>query len=123
MIRGVIEGFYGPPWTHEERLDLIRFCAAEGLDTWVHAPKDDPYHRERWREPYPEPEAERLAELAGAAQRFVYAIAPGLSIDYSSEGDFEALLAKREQVRALGAHEVQLLWDDIELTPNSGRAQ
>ena len=123
MIRGVIEGFYGPPWTHEERLDLIRFCAAEGLDTWVHAPKDDPYHRERWREPYPEPEAERLAELAGAAQRFVYAIAPGLSIDYSSEGDFEALLAKREQVRTLGVHEVQLLWDDIDPTPNSGRAQ
>jgi hyaluronoglucosaminidase len=48
VIRGVIEGFYGTPWTHEERLDLIRFCAAEGLDTWVHAPKDDPYHRPRW---------------------------------------------------------------------------
>ena len=123
MIRGVIEGFYGPPWTHEERLDLIRFCADEGLDTWVHAPKDDPYHRERWREPYPEAEAERLAELAGEARRFVYAIAPGLSIDYSSEADFEALLAKRDQVLALGAQEVQLLWDDIEPTPDSGRLQ
>ena len=60
LIRGVIEGFYGPPWTHEERLDLIRFCANEGLDTWVHAPKDDPFHRERWREPYPETELTQL---------------------------------------------------------------
>jgi hyaluronoglucosaminidase len=93
----------------------------------VHAPKDDPYHRRRWREPYPGPEAERLAELASetrrAGVRFVYAIAPGLSIDYSSETDFEALVAKREHVRALGAVEVQLLWDDIDPTPESGRLQ
>ena len=53
-MRGVIEGFYGAPWSHDERLDLIRFCAQHGLNTWVHAPKDDPYHRARWREPYPE---------------------------------------------------------------------
>lgn len=24
-ITGVIEGFYGPPWTHEERLDMLDF--------------------------------------------------------------------------------------------------
>ena len=23
MIRGVIEGFYGTPWSHDERLDLM----------------------------------------------------------------------------------------------------
>jgi hyaluronoglucosaminidase len=114
----VIEGFYGAPWTHDERLDLIRFCAAEGFDTWVHAPKDDVFHRERWREPYPEPELEQLAELVGAARRsgveLVYAIAPGLSIDYSSDRDFEALIGKCEQVRTIGVETVQLLWDDIE---------
>ena len=69
MIRGVIEGFYGTPWSHDERLDLIRFCADEGFDTWVHAPKDDPYHRERWREPYPDDELTRLAELRRIAVR------------------------------------------------------
>jgi len=37
-IRGVIEGFYGEPWSHEERLDLIAFCGREGFNTWVHAP-------------------------------------------------------------------------------------
>ena len=55
-VRGVIEGFYGTPWTHEERLDLIRFCGAHGLNTWVHAPKDDACHRKLWREPYPDDE-------------------------------------------------------------------
>lgn len=122
MIRGLIEGFYGEPWTHGERLDLIRFCADVGLDTWVHAPKDDPYHRVQWREPYPEEELERLGELVAEARRvgvaLVYAIAPGLSMCYARERDFELLLGKCEQVRSVGVETVQLLWDDVDHTLN-----
>ncbi|HZP73564.1 MAG TPA: protein O-GlcNAcase [Gaiellaceae bacterium] len=127
MIRGVIEGFYGPPWSHAERLDLIRFCGEEGLTTWVHAPKDDPHHRARWRDPYPADEVERLSELIAethtAGVAFAYAIAPGLSIDYDDEHDFELLLAKCEQVRAIGADSIQLLWDDIESRDGEGQAR
>ena len=122
MIRGVIEGFYGTPWSHDERLDLIRFCADEGFDTWVHAPKDDPYHRARWDEPYPDEELARLGELVTEARRvgveLAYAIAPGLSIRYTFDDDFERLLAKCEQVRSIGVETFQLLWDDIEHTLN-----
>jgi hyaluronoglucosaminidase len=121
-IRGVIEGFYGPPWSHAERLDLLRFAAAEGFNTWVHAPKDDAYHRKLWREPYPDPELERLAELAAEAARlgvdFAYAIAPGLDLCYSKESEWDALLAKLDQVRSVGIRSFQLLWDDIEHTLN-----
>lgn len=117
-VRGLIEGFYGTPWTHEERRDLIRFCAEHGLNTWVHAPKDDSYHRARWREPYPEPELGRLAELVHEADRvgvdFAYAIAPGLDVCYSSDAELERVLAKVEQVRAAGVRHFQLLWDDVE---------
>lgn len=126
MIKGLIEGFYGPPWTHAERLDLIRFCGEEGLTTWVHAPKDDPFHRADWRDPYPEAEFERLGELVAAAHaagvEFAYAIAPGLSIAYEDERDFELLHAKCEQVRAIGADAIQLLWDDIESRDGAGQA-
>jgi hyaluronoglucosaminidase len=119
-MRGVIEGFYGTPWTHDERLDLIRFCGLHGLNTWVHAPKDDPYHRARWREPYPDAELEQLAELVQEADSngvdFAYAIAPGLDICYSHESEFETLLAKIEQVRGIGVRHFQLLWDDLEHT-------
>lgn len=121
-IRGVIEGFYGPPWSHAERLDLLRFCVGEGFNMWVHAPKDDPYHRKLWREPYPERELERLGELAAEAARlgadFAYAIAPGLDLCYSRESEWEALLAKIEQVRSVGVRSFQLLWDDLEHTLN-----
>ena len=116
----MIEGFYGAPWSHAERLDLLGFCGREGLDAWVHAPKDDPYHRRLWREPYPDDELARLGELARAAEgagvELAYALAPGLDVCYSLEADFEAALAKCEQVRSAGVRSFQLLWDDIEHT-------
>jgi hyaluronoglucosaminidase len=126
VIRGVIEGFYGPPWTHEERLDMIRFCADEGFGTWVHAPKDDPFHRAQWKDPYPDDELARMGELVAECERvgveFAYAIAPGLSIDYASDADFDALVAKCEQVRGIGVRTFQLLWDDIESRDGAGQA-
>src|SRR4051794_41693108 len=107
-VRGVIEGFYGPPWSHDERLDLIRFCGGHGLNTWVHAPKDDPFHRQRWRDPYPDDELQRIVQLVGECVsndvEFVYAIAPGLDICYSREAEFDALLAKCHQLKGIGVN-------------------
>jgi hyaluronoglucosaminidase len=115
--RGTIEGFYGPPWSHEERLDHLRFCARNKLNSYSYAPKDDPYHRERWREPYPPAELARLAELVRLAEdlgvRFTYTIAPGLSMIYSSPDEQRLLFAKAEQLWAVGVRSFALLFDDI----------
>jgi hypothetical protein len=93
----------------------------------VHAPKDDPYHRAQWRDPYPEDELAQLGNLAAECRRvgveFAYAIAPGLSIDYDSEADFTALHAKCEQVQSVGVRAFQLLWDDIESRDGAGQAR
>ena len=62
-LRGVVEGFYGKPWTQEQRVDMMAFCEAHGLNAYIYAPKDDPYHREKWREPYPESQRKKLAKL------------------------------------------------------------
>jgi hypothetical protein len=32
-MRGTAEGFYGPPWSHDERLAHLEFSARAGLDT------------------------------------------------------------------------------------------
>ena len=61
-IRGVIEGFYGTPWSDEQRLDMIDFLAAHRFNTFLYAPKDDPFLRDRWREPH-------AADAAAAAAR------------------------------------------------------
>lgn len=128
-MRGIIEGFYGPPWSHPTRLELLDFMGRYKMNTFVYAPKDDPYHRERWREPYPPAEKARLAELVDRAQKnrvdFVFAISPGLSIEYSSDEEFERLVEKTEAMWELGVRHFALLLDDIspELIHPSDRAR
>ncbi|PZG06278.1 beta-N-acetylhexosaminidase family protein [Nonomuraea aridisoli] len=116
-LRGTIEGFYGTPWTHAKRLDHLRFSGRHKLNAYVYAPKDDPYHRERWREPYPEEELARLGELVAEAAarhvRFVFALSPGLSMVCSDPAERAALRAKAAQVWEAGVREYALLFDDI----------
>jgi hyaluronoglucosaminidase len=116
-IRGVIEGFYGNPWSHAERLDCVRFIGRHGMNTFVYGPKDDPLVRRRWREPYDDSRLARLGELiataADAGVEIIYGISPGLSMQYSSEIDRERLLAKLGQVGSLGVKRFALLLDDL----------
>src|SRR5699024_10505650 len=59
-IRGFIEGYYGIPWTDQDRMSLMEFGGNFKMTSYVFAPKDDPYHNSEWRKPYPE---ERLNEI------------------------------------------------------------
>ncbi|POX52523.1 hyaluronidase [Streptomyces sp. Ru71] len=119
-LRGTIEGFYGKPWTQAERLDQMDFYGDVKANTYVYAPKDDPYHRDKWREPYP---AEKLAELGvlvGRARanhvRFTFAVSPGGSICYSDPADRTALKAKLQAMYDLGTRAFSLPLDDISYT-------
>ncbi|GGM43625.1 beta-N-acetylglucosaminidase [Longimycelium tulufanense] len=117
-LRGAIEGFYGSPWTHGERMDQLAFYGDVKMNTYVYAPKDDPYHREKWREPYPPEKLRQLGELVRQAQdhhvRFTFALSPGLSICYSNPADFDALVAKLRALYDLGVRSFSLPLDDIE---------
>ena len=44
---------------------------------------------------------------------FIYAISPGLDIQYSAPGEIEALKNKLEQVASIGVHSFAFLFDDI----------
>lgn len=115
--RGTVEGFYGTPWSHQARSAHLEFSAEVGLNTYVYAPKDDPYHRDRWREPYPAAELGRLAELAATARRlgvrFVYAISPALSMRFAEDAEHAALAAKAGQLHDAGVTSFGLFFDDV----------
>ncbi len=62
---GLIEGYYGRPWSWNERFETMRFLAAWGYGFHLYAPKADAHLRRRWREPHPAEEARSLATFAG----------------------------------------------------------
>jgi len=123
-VRGIIEGFYGPPWSREERIGMMRLLSRYKMNTYVYGPKDDPFHRERWREPYGEESLRNLKELVDEAAAcgldFWYSVGPGLSMCYSRRSgvqsagrDIEALERKLLQVQDLGVRTFGLFLDDI----------
>ena len=116
-VRGYIEGFYGKPWSYKNRRMMLELMSFYGMNTYYYAPKDDPYHRDKWSELYPENELSALSELASLCKEkfvdFHYCIAPGLSMKYSSEEDFDKLARKAEQLYSIGIRNFGLLVDDI----------
>ncbi|MBQ8763625.1 MAG: beta-N-acetylglucosaminidase domain-containing protein [Clostridia bacterium] len=117
-VRGYIEGFYGTPWTHESRKSVMSLMAKNRMNTVYHAPKDDLYHREKWREKYPESDLARLKELVDTSKNyfmdFYWCIAPGLSMKYSDDKEFDALIEKTKQLYSIGITHFGLLLDDID---------
>lgn len=117
FLAGVVEGFYGQPWSEGERAELFQWMGDWGLNTYLYAPKDDLKHRALWREEYSSEEASRLRDLIRrAAQReirFIYALAPGLDIRYCRASDIDRILTRFNQMLSLGCRDFALLFDDI----------
>lgn len=116
--RGVVEGFYGTPWSHQVRLSLIDFYGQFKMNYYLYGPKDDPYHScPNWRLPYPEKEAESIKELVTACNRnrvdFVWAIHPGQDIKWN-DTDYNNLVHKFNLMYDLGIHSFAIFFDDIE---------
>jgi hyaluronoglucosaminidase len=122
--RGIIEGFYGEPWSHEARVEVIEFVAERGMNAYVYAPKDEPKHRARWREPYDGEEHARLADLAARCAkvgvRFGFAVSPGLDLDNTSATDRAALLAKLLHLLDAGTDWFVVALDDIPMSAGLG---
>lgn len=114
---GVIEGFYGAPWSAAERLELFEWMARWRLNRYMYAPKDDLKHRAIWRESYTGDEADRFRELIDAAAaggiRFIYALSPGLDIKYDDPAELHILQRRVDQMMTLGCRDFALLFDDI----------
>ncbi|XP_062349276.1 protein O-GlcNAcase-like [Cinclus cinclus] len=118
FLCGVVEGFYGRPWSMDQRKLLFQWLQRRGLNCYMYAPKDELKHRLLWREPYTEHEAARMRSLIEAAQEqgveFIFAISAGQDMVFSSAGDRLLLQQKLRQVAAMGCRSFALLFDDID---------
>ncbi|MEC0089688.1 beta-N-acetylglucosaminidase domain-containing protein [Paenibacillus macquariensis] len=119
--RGFIEGFYGFPWSHEDRMSLMRFGGTMKMNSYIFAPKDDKYHNSAWRTPYPANELAKIKELVDVGHesktQFVWAIHPGFNmINWNNyDAELQTLLAKLEQLYSIGVRQFGLFMDDISL--------
>ncbi|MGW8886404.1 beta-N-acetylglucosaminidase domain-containing protein [Streptomyces sp. NPDC055749] len=115
--RGMAEGFYGQPWTREERLAQIAFMGRTKQNRYLYAAGDDPYRQARWREPYP---AEHRADFRALAEKaraehvtLGWAVSPGQAMCMASDGDIKALTRKIDAMWALGIRVFQLQFQDV----------
>lgn len=106
---GVIEGFYGPPWTFDERAACIDVLARHGGNAYVWAPKSDPRHRDAWREPFTIDEVSGFARLAqqSADVSVSVGLTPGV------EATIDDVVAKLAPVLDAGCRGITLCFDDL----------
>ena len=119
-LRGIVEGFYGKPWNFDIRADMLKFCGEYKLNSYIYAPKDDLYHRVKWREPYPEDKIKELKNLVDIAVQnnvhFIFAISPGLDLNYEGEKgekDFQFMLNKLDSMYNIGIRDFAIFFDDL----------
>lgn len=118
-IRGFIEGYYGIPWTNEDRMSLMEFGGEFKMTSYIFAPKDDLYHTSKWRELYPEDELKAIAKMAqvGVATKtkFVWTAHPFMggfnANDYHNE--MIKLKSKFDQLYSVGVRQFGILGDDV----------
>ncbi len=124
--RGFIEGYYGIPWSNEDRISLMEFGGQFKMTSYVFAPKDDPYHSSQWRVPYPEDKLAEIVEMAAVGNankcRFVWTIHPFMysaitAATYAT--DIEVIKSKFEQLYNVGVRQFGVLGDDAGSLPRS----
>ncbi|MGJ7032435.1 beta-N-acetylglucosaminidase domain-containing protein [Niabella hirudinis] len=123
--RGIVEGFYGNPYSFQDRLRLFAFMGHNKMNTYIYGPKDDPYHGfgTKWRDPYPAEQAMNMKKLIDAAHKnkvnFIWAVHPGNNISWDDKDgddvvdDFKACVNKFRKMYELGVRSFAVFFDDI----------
>lgn len=125
---GLIEGFYGKPWSWEARADAVAFLAPHGYGFYYYAPKADAFLRRRWREPHPSDMDDALRRLSSHCRslgvRFGVGLSPYELYRSFDAGARRALAAKLAYLDAIGVDDLAILFDDMRGDlPNLARTQ
>ena len=114
---GVIEGFYGTPWSFESRLAYADYLAALHLNTFIYCPKADPYLRKRWMEDWPQAEWRQLQQLSQAYRQrglnWGVGLSPYALYDNYGARERARLESKIARLVDLDAAIIAILFDDM----------
>jgi hyaluronoglucosaminidase len=114
---GIIEGFYGKPWTWEARKESVSFLAPYGYRFYLYAPKADVFLRRRWQESHPDAYAKELEAFGSHCRdvgvRFGVGLSPYELFNSFDDASRASLARKLEFFDAIGAEDVAILFDDM----------
>lgn len=113
---GVIEGYFGGPWSHEDRKRVLSRLAELGFSFFHYAPKADAFLRRRWREPHPPPALAALADLSahcrGLGLRFGVGLSPYELYHDATAAARADFAAKVRALDDIGLDDLAILFDD-----------
>lgn len=125
--RGLVEGYYGYPYSIEVKKDLMRFMMRHKMNTYLYGAKSDPYHSQKWKEAYPTSltaEQEKngwlsqdmireITEMSAATKvNFIWAIHPGTDF-ISSSTVISDIMGKYDKMYKLGVRQFAVFVDDV----------
>ena len=111
----IIEGYFGKPWSHEDRKQVVTRLRELGFSSFHYAPKADAFLRRRWREPHPDAALATLGDLSAHCRRVGMRFGVGLS-PYELYRDFSGsakadFLAKIRALDDIGLDDLAILRD------------
>ena len=114
--RGLVEGYYGNPYSEANRMSIFELFGRQKMNVYIYGPKDDAYHKSKWREEYPAAQAAKITEYVNAAKankvEFVWAIHPGEDIQWN-QTDRNNIVNKLKAMCGLGVRTFAVFWDDL----------
>ena len=129
--RGIIEGYYGVPYSSEVSQDLFRFMARYKMNMYMYGAKSDPYHSQKWADPYPTSITSEQRKLGYLSQKmlrditktahqckvnFIWAIHPGSAFTNASNTDVvPKIMTKFQNMYKLGVRQFGLCVDDVSI--------
>ena len=114
--RGLVEGYYGNPYSEADRMGLLEMFGEMKMNVYIYGPKDDAYHKSKWREEYPADLAKKITEYVNVAKankiEFMWAIHPGEDIQWN-DTDRANIVNKLKAMCELGVRSFAVFWDDL----------
>ncbi len=114
--RGLVEGYYGNPYSEANRMSLFEMFGRQKMNVYIYGPKDDVYHKDRWREKYPTAQGKKITQYVNAAKAnkvdFVWAIHPGNDIQWN-DTDRKNIVNKLKAMYDLGVRTFAVFFDDV----------
>jgi len=115
---GIIEGFYGEPWSWEEREEYAAFLKQHGFSFYIYAPKADTFMRKKWREPFPSDIESRLTSLSARCRAEGIEFGVGFSpyeiyLSPFNDAVKAQLKARIDLFNRIGVDKLGLLMDDM----------